>query len=272
MLAEKGFKVFAGIRKQEDAEKLEQENSEIIPVFIDVTSQESICNAFAQISERTEGQGLWGLVNNAGIAVAGPMEFLPIDKLRLQLEINVIGQMAVTQAFMPLVRKTSGRIINISSISGFTAFPFKGAYCASKHAIEALSDSLRRELRPWGIKVSIIEPGVIKTPIWEKSMNLVDDMVQQMPEAAEKHYGTVYKNLLGRTMQRVEKKGANPEEVAKAIIHALTDKKPKIRYLIGKDAKFLSKLIQLPDSIIDWFICKRVGLDKCDFMLTPKTD
>ena len=265
-LAKKGFHVFAGVRKQEDAENLKIENPDITPIFIDVTNQDSVNGAFNKISEITADKGLYGLVNNAGIAVAGPLEFLPIDRLRLQLEINVIGQISVIQKMLPLIRKGQGRIINISSIAGFTAFPFKGAYAASKFAVEALSDSLRRELRPWKIPISIVEPGVIKTPIWQKSINLVEEIVAEMPPEAEKYYGAVYRNLLERTLKRVERSGSDPEQVAKAILHALTSKKPKTRYLVGQDAHFLSKILtKLPDSLIDTFICKRVGLDKCEF-------
>lgn len=270
-LAKNGFQVLAGVRKEEDAENLRAENLNITPVFIDVTNQDSINDAFNKVSEIIVDGGLYGLVNNAGIAVAGPLEFLPIDKLRLQLEINVIGQVAVTQKMLPLIRKgpekiITGRVVNISSIAGFTAFPFNGAYAISKFAVEALSDTIRRELKPWKIPVSIIEPGVIKTAIWEKSINLVEETVAQMPPEAEKYYGVVYKNLLERTMKRVERNGAAPEEVAKAILHALTSKKPKTRYLVGKDADFLRYfLTKLPDKLVDTFICKRVGLDKCEF-------
>lgn len=262
-VAQKGFQVLAGVRKQEDADKLIAENLDIIPIFIDVASQDSINTAAEQISAIVGENGLYGLVNNAGIAVAGPVEFLPIDRLRFQLEVNVIGQVNITQKMLPLIRKGGGRIINISSIAGFTAFPFKGAYAASKHAIEALSDSLRRELRPWRIPVSIIEPGVIKTPIWEKSINLVEDIIKEMPQEAGKYYGKVYKKLLKRTVKLVERKGALPEEVAEAILHALTSKRPKTRYLVGKDAYFLAYcLTKLPDRAIDSVICERIGLNK----------
>jgi NAD(P)-dependent dehydrogenase (short-subunit alcohol dehydrogenase family) len=265
-LANAGFSVIAGVRKQEDAESLKSLHEAIVPVFIDVTNNDSINTAFNQISEIVGESGLYGIVNNAGVAIAGPLEFLPIDRLRQQMEINVIGQINVTQHALPLIRKAQGRIVNISSIAGFTAFPFKGAYAASKFAIEALSDSLRRELTPWKIPVSVIEPGVIKTPIWEKSINLVEDIVSEMPPQAEKYYGSVYRNLLGRTLNRVNKKGASPSQVAKAILHALTAKCPKTRYLVGKDAHFLSYcLTKFPDNLIDAFICKRVGLDKCEF-------
>lgn len=264
ILAEKGFFVLAGVRKEKDAQNLKSFNSNIIPVFIDVTDQESIFGAAEKVIEITGDSGLYALINNAGIVVAGPVEFLPIDRLRLQLETNVIGQVNVTQNFLPLIRKGKGRIINISSIAGFTAFPFKGAYAASKFAIEALSDSLRRELSPWKIPVSVIEPGIIKTPIWEKSINLVKDIITEMPPQAEKFYGSVYKNLIGRTVKRVERCGTSPEEVSKVILHALTSKKPKTRYLVGNDASFLRYcLTKLPDNFVDKFICKRVGMNKC---------
>ena len=263
-LAEKGFQIIAGVRKQEDANKLKAKTSGIITVFLDVANQQSINEAACKVEEIVGDEGLYGLINNAGIAVAGPVEFLPIDRLRLQLEVNVVGQINVTQKFLPLIRKGQGRIINISSIAGFTAFPFKGAYAASKHALEALSDSLRRELKPWKIPVSIIEPGIIKTPIWEKSINLVEEIIKEMPKEAEKYYGDVYSELLDRTMKRVDECGAAPEQVANALAHALTSKCPKTRYLVGKDACFLSYcLTRLPDRVIDHVICGRAGLNKC---------
>lgn len=261
--AEKGFIVFAGVRKEEDAEKLRAENTNIIPIIIDVINQDSISNAFNKISEITGDSGLYAIVNNAGIVVAGPVEFLPLDKLRLQLEINVIGQISVIQHFLPLIRKARGRIINISSIAGFTAFPFKGAYAASKFAIEALSDSLRRELKPWNIPVSIVEPGVIKTPIWGKSIALVKDIIKEMPEQCEQYYGNIYKKMLKSIVKSVDKKGTSPQKVANAILHALTEEIPRTRYLVGKDAYFLSGLVRLPDKIVDWYMCKKIGLDKC---------
>lgn len=264
-LSKEGFKVIAAVRKTSDAENIKIENPLIAPILIDVNDIDSIKKAALLTDEMTCGEGIFALINNAGIAVAGPVEFLPVERLRLQLETNVIGQIAVTQKFLPLIRKGCGRIVNISSISGFTAFPFKGAYAASKFAMEALSDSLRRELKPWQVPVSIIEPGIIKTPIWEKSINMVEDIVSEMPPEAEKYYGSVYRNLLCRIMRKVEQKGADPSEVYSAIRHALVSKQPKIRYLVGKDAKFLSGLITLPDRIVDWFICRRAGLCDCEF-------
>jgi len=264
MLAEKGFKVFAGVRKDADAQELTRKN--ITPVFIDVNDHVTVDNAFSVISQKTCCEGLYGLVNNAGVAVAGPLEFLSIDRLRFQLETNVIGQVKVTQTFLPLIRKGKGRIINISSIAGFTAFPFKGAYCASKHAMEAVSDSLRRELSPWKIPVCSIEPGIIRTNIWERSMNLLEESVNEMPEQAKKYYYPFYECLVEKTRKKVEKRAISPEFVAEAVFKALSVKNPKPRYLVGKDAKFLNFIKFLPDVFLDRCICAKTGMNqiKCE--------
>ncbi len=249
MLADRGFTVFAGVRKERDAGDLEGEN--IIPVFIDVNDSALVGESFLRISETVQESGLYGLVNNAGIAVAGPVEFLPLEKLRLQLETNVIGQVTVIQAFLPLIRQAKGRIVNISSIAGFSAFPFKGAYCASKHAFEAISGSLRRELRHWGIPVSIIGPGIIKTPIWERSLELFNETMREMSPEARKYYGDYCEPLIERTRKRVDKTAIPPERVTKAILRALTDKNPRTRYLVGRDAFFLNLMRFLPDKVLD---------------------
>ncbi len=243
MLKEKGFTVFGGGRD-----------------FMDVNDDNAVKKVCAQISEETGENGLYGLVNNSGIAVAGPMEFLPIEKLRHQLETNVIGQVRVTQAFLPLIRKGRGRIVNISSIAGFTAFPFKGAYAASKFALEAISDSLRRELMPWNIPVSVIEPGIIKTPIWDRSLELFNQTICEMIDDAGKYYGDYCDPLIERTRKKVEKMAAPPEEVTEAIYKALSSKNPKTRYLVGKDAQMLNLLRVLPDKILDKIICSHLKL------------
>ncbi len=264
ILAEKGFKVFAGVRKQSDADKLASEN--ITPVFIDVNDHNSVDKAYNEISEKISQTGLWGLVNNAGIAVAGPLEFLPIEKLRLQMETNVIGQVKVTQAFLPLLRKAKGRILNISSIAGFTAFPFKGAYCASKHAIEAITDSLRRELSPWKIHVCSIEPGIIRTNIWQSSMSLLEESINSMPEKAKQYYYPFYEVLIEKTRKKVEKNAIPPEHAAEVIYKALTTQNPRPRYLVGNDARFLNMIKFLPDIFLDRCICSKTGINeiKCD--------
>lgn len=258
MLAENGFTVFAGVRKEQDALDIKREN--IIPVFIDVTDERLVGEAFGTIEETVGESGLYALVNNAGIAVAGPMEFLPIEKLRHQLEINVIGQVRVTQTFLPLVRKAHGRIVNISSIAGFTAFPFKGAYSASKHAFEAVSDSLRRELKQWDIQVSLVQPGIVKTPIWNRSLELFSQTICEMDEYARNYYGNYCDPLIEKMKKKVEKLAIPSERVAESVFKALNDKNPKTRYLVGKDAHLLNLLRFLPDKILDGILCSHLKL------------
>ena len=166
-----GFRVFAGIRKAVDGDSLRQRASErLVPVRLDVSDQMEIDEAARHIIQALGGHGLAGLINNAGIVVGGMLEFLPLEALRRQLEVNVVGQIAVTQALLPSLRKARGRIVNIGSVAGLISSPFTGAYSASKFALEALTDSLRMELRPWKIHVSLIEPGFIQTPILKKSV------------------------------------------------------------------------------------------------------
>ena len=170
-----GFTVFAGVRKDSDAEKLKQKASpRLTPIFLDVTDPESIASAVKIVTQIVGDRGLFGLVNNAGISIPSPLELIPIAEFQQQMQVNVTGQLAVTQAFLGLLRLRKGRIVNMGSISGRSATPFLGAYNISKFALEGFTDVLRMELRPWGISVSIIEPGAIATPIWEKSFASVD--------------------------------------------------------------------------------------------------
>jgi NAD(P)-dependent dehydrogenase (short-subunit alcohol dehydrogenase family) len=245
-----GFTVFAGVRKKEDGAALQAVASDrLTPLIIDVTKQATITTAAAAITK--SGIPLVGLVNNAGIAAAAPMEFVPINELRNQLEVNVVGQVAVVQAVMPLLRAATGRIVNVTSIGGLIAGPMLGPYHASKYALEALTDTMRIELAPWGIHVTAIEPGQIATPIWSTAAGRADRMLESMsPEAAE---------LYGRSMagarasaKNAEANGASPEKVADAIVHALTAARPKTRYLVGRDAKLIARVVRrLPDRTRD---------------------
>lgn len=256
-----GYQVFAGVRRNADGEQLRRKTSaRLTPLLLDVTDEASIMAAANTVSATLNTVGLVGLVNNAGITVAGPLEILPIAELRKQLEVNVIGQIAVTQAFLPLLRKAQGRVINIGSDSGKISIPLRGAYCASKFALEALTDALRMELRPWGIEVSIIEPGIVKTPIWDKSIALGEDMWSKLPSEAHKFYSSaVYATI--NTVNKLSKNGSSAEVVAKAVVQALTAKKPKTRYVVGLHAQisiWLSKL--LPDRLQDKLIIQYFGL------------
>ncbi len=180
-----GFTVFAGVRKPADAERVDAAGSERLRALeLDVTDADSVAAAAEKVREATAGTGLAALVNNAGIAVTAPLEFVPIDELRNQLEVNVIGQVAVTQALLPGLRAARGRIVNVSSIGGRIGLPLAGPYAASKFALEAISDSLRRELRHLGVKVVVIEPGGVKTPIWDKGTDTADAMLAKAPPEA----------------------------------------------------------------------------------------
>jgi len=258
LLAEQGFQVFAGYRNPADAEQLKAVHDNIEPIALDVTQLESIQAASAQLETKLQGQGLSGLVNNAGIAVGGPLEFLPIESLRLQMEVNVIGLVALTQAMIPLLRAAKGRIVNMGSIAGLSALPFVGPYSASKHALEALTDALRIELRPWNIQVAIIEPGVIDTPIWEKSLKTATTLEPHFPPKMRELYGRVLEILKTET-QKAGQRGIPPEHVAKAVIHALTSSRPRTRYLIGRDAHLRVLFNHLPDRWQDWIIIKKAG-------------
>jgi NAD(P)-dependent dehydrogenase (short-subunit alcohol dehydrogenase family) len=242
-----GFKVFAGLRSKKAAKELTQiASDQLKPLMLDITESQSIDSAAHIVSS----ENLYGLVNNAGIAVLGPLEFLPLEKIRNQFEVNLFGHIAVTQAFLPFLRRSGGRIINMSSVSGLIAFPFSGPYASSKFAIEAFSDSLRRELRPWNIPVSLIEPGNIKSPIWEKSFHAARSAEESFPPEAEKYYGKRFMDT-----KRIVEKAGEPSAVAEAVLQALTAKRPKTRYVVGLDARKYAILKRLlPDWILDKFI------------------
>jgi NAD(P)-dependent dehydrogenase (short-subunit alcohol dehydrogenase family) len=254
-LAGLGFDVLAGVRSDADAERLSV--GAIAPLRIDVADQASIDAAAASAPSP-----LAGLVNNAGIAISGPLEYIPIDELRRQLEVNVIGQVAVTQAFLPRIREGLGRIVNISSIGGRFALPMVGPYAASKFAIEAISDSLRRELRPWGIHVVAIEPGAIITPIWEKSGQAAEGLIARMPDEAHERYSDVIDAVRAEAAKRATE-GTSAAEVAKAVGVALTASRPKARYLVGRDAKMRARMTWLlPDRVLDAAVARALGQRK----------
>jgi len=256
-----GFRAFAGVRKDADAERLKQQASgRLTPLLLDVTDANSIASAAATIREALGEAGLAGLVNNAGVSFPGPLEFLPIEQLRQQLEVNVIGQIAVTQAFMPLLRKGRGRIVNIGSIGGKMATPFLGAYNASKFAMEALTDALRQELRPWGMHVSIVEPGSIATRIWEKGQAAGDELEKTLPAQGMALYGATF-SAMREAAREFEKRGIPPDEVAKFVEHALTARTPKTRYLVGFDAQVQRVIARVaPDRIRDRLVAQQLKL------------
>lgn len=259
-LEAQGYRVFAGVRRAEDGAALLQEASGTLqPLLLDVCDGESVAAAVRQVAAVLGGTGLSGLVNNAGISVAGPLEFLPLEDLRRQLEVNVIGQVAVTQACLPLLRQARGRIVMISSTSGLFALPFLGPYAASKFALEALSDSLRVELRPWGMAVIVVEPGAIATPIWEKSLAEADAMRTRLPAQAEGYYHQVMEGTRAYA-QKAEERGLPAEAVARVVAQALTARRPRARYqVVGTGSAVLFRLVRLvPTPLRDWLVARRL--------------
>lgn len=230
-----GWRVFAGVRNEQDAESIAAEGSDrLTPVIVDVTDSASIDLCRERVEAAAPG-GVHGLVNNAGAAHVGPLEFMPLEDLRRQLEVNFVGHVAMTQALIPSLRKTRGRIVNITSVGGLVATPFFGPYCASKYAFEAVSDCLRVELRPWGIETIAIEPGSIKTEIWESGAEIFAKLRERLaPEAIE-----LYEKGLEATAKASAQTGARgipADHAAEVIERALTAKRPRARYLIGRDA------------------------------------
>lgn len=253
-LVRHGFQVFAGVRRKEDGEALRRHDARLVPLPLDVTDERSVRAACDLVEAAVTGAGLAGLVNNAGIAVAGPLEALPLDALRRQLEVNVVGQVAVTQTFLPLLRRGHGRIVNIGSIAGRAAMPFMGAYSASKYALEAVTDALRLELRPWGIRVSIIEPGAIATPIWEKSGREAAALEAGLSADMRERYAPAVVGVK-EAVRRAAVRAIPPAAVAAAVRHALTARWPKTRYVVGWDAKIRALMVKiLPDRVTDWLL------------------
>jgi NAD(P)-dependent dehydrogenase (short-subunit alcohol dehydrogenase family) len=243
-LARTGREVFAGVRTGADAERLRGQGVE--PVVLDVTDPASIAAA----AERLEGAALHGLVNNAGIAVSMPLEFLPLAELRRQLEVNLVGQVAVTQAFLPHLREGRGRIVNVGSIAGYSALPFLGAYAASKHALEAVTDVLRIELHPFGIEVVIVEPGSIATPMWRKGAEGFQRLAADMPADLGRLYGGRME-AFRRAAAAAAQRGEPADNVAEVVERALTAERPKTRYLVGRDARRRAQVERLPDRLRD---------------------
>ena len=259
----RGFRVFATVRSEVDAAALRRQASErLVPVMIDVTDTEMIAAAAETVGQSLSCQKtpLAGLVNNAGIVVAGPLEILPIENLRRQLEVNVIGQMAVTRAFLPLLRSAAGRIVNIGSLNGAVAPPYMGAYSASKYALEALSDALRAELRPWGIRVSIVEPDSTATPIWEKSFAAADRMAEGVSAQAMELYRANL-DTFREAVEQIARNSMPVERVVRAVVHALTARRPKVRYFITWQTRFSFKALKMvPDRLRDWILRRQLGL------------
>lgn len=260
VLIEHGFRVFGSVRKTQDAERLQAEfGAAFTPLIFDITDESKVNAAAQQVREQLKGETLLGLVNNAGVAVPAPLILQPIDDFRHQIEVNLTGALIVTQAFVPLLgtdrslKGKPGRILNISSVGGRNGGPFIGAYSASKHALEGLSESLRRELMLYGIDVIIVGPGAVATPIWDK--------------AEAEDIGPYHETEYAEGLKRIQKymitegrKGYPPEKVGEIVLHALTTDNPRVRYAVvpgNPIMLFIQSL--LPKRMIDNIIAKNLG-------------
>ncbi|WP_424214051.1 SDR family oxidoreductase [Streptomyces sp. BI20] len=254
-LARVGFRVRAGVRRVEDAERLAAAGvPNLTPVILDVTDEDGIAKVLDTIAEEEPEGGLFGLVNNAGIAVTAPLECVDSALLRRQLDTNVVGQLAVIRAALPLLRAgdTPGRIVNVTSGLGNVALPYMGAYAAAQFAKEALSDSLRRELAPFGISVSVVQPGAITTPIWDKMALEAGRTLESAPAPVAALYRQSFRRFLEENEHSARTGGLTPDHVARTILRALVSPRPRTRYGVGKDAtggRLLSRL--LPDRAVD---------------------
>ena len=251
---DKGYFVFGSVRKKIDAEKLQQQfSNNFKPLLFDVTDDKAIANAVLEVQHIIGDNGLAGLVNNAGIAVSGPMQHVPIEKIEHQLNVNVLGVIRVTQAFLPLLgavenySHSPGRIIQISSVSGTISAPFMGPYSASKYALEAISDALRRELSIFGIKVVVIQPGPIQSEIWDK--------INDEPEYPETYYAPILKKRK-KLVQKSGEQAIPAIAVAEKIWSGMELKNPKTRYLVDKAAWKMKIYQKLPDKIMDNAVTK----------------
>lgn len=255
VLTGQGVRVFGSVRKAADADRLKQEfGDRFVPLIFDVTDEAAVRAAAEQVRVALDGEPLMGLVNNAGVAVAGPLLHLPIADFRQQIEVNLTGVVATTQAFAPLLRgDRAGRIVNISSVGGKNGSPFMGPYNASKFALEGLSESLRRELMLFGIDVIVVAPGAVATPIWGKAK----------PEDIEPYRDTPFYPALQKVHAFMTASGASglaPEVIGEAVAKALTTAKPKVRYTVAPNPVMTFMMANLPRRMVDNMVGKRLGI------------
>lgn len=252
MLDEQGFHVFAGVRRRVDADALERQASErLTPIHLEVTDDESIQAARELVEQAVGPDGLAGLVNNAGSTVPCPVEYLPMEEFRHQLEVNLFGPFALVKTFLPLLEKGCGRIVNVTSAGGRIAIPYMATYSASKFGLEGLSDTLRMELGRLGMHVSVVEPGGVATSMRGKLIRDTERWVGSFPTAGRERYGKLVETMARRVDAHSEH-GSPPEVIARAILHALTSRRPKTRYAVGAGAKRLLALRRiLSDRMVD---------------------
>ena len=259
-LAEAGWTVLAGVRDPAAGESLQAQapTGLIVPVILDVTDEAQVARAAEIVEQQTGPTGLDALVNNAGIGIGGPLELVSAEDLRRQFDVNVFAQVAVTKAMLPALRRAHGRIAFVSSIGGRVAMAFTAPYAASKHAIEAFGDALRVELRSSGVQVTLIEPGSVSTPIWDKSRAESDKV--KVPPELQREYGHV-PAAMDKVLADTERRGVPPEQVADTILRALTSSRMKSRYVVGRDAKAMLIVKRLlPDHLFDVLARRALGV------------
>lgn len=257
-LARDGYTVYAGTRKAADAERLAALHPNLRAIALDVTDDAAIASAVERIA--SDGVPLFATINNAGVATGGPLEYLPIASLRAQFEVNVFGAIALSQATLPLLRASRGRIVMIGSIAGRLAAPFLGPYGASKAALASLTDSLRMELAGSGVAVSLFEFAAVKTPIWAKGRALKEQLVQSLPPEAYRRYERVIE-AIGHQLDHEERVGIDPSLVAAALAGSLASERPRARYLLGAQARMQAVIAVLPAPVRDRLIRKAMHLD-----------
>lgn len=258
-LASMNYRVFAGVREVGQAKRLSAIGSNVVPVVLDITDSGSVESAASAVKDALGTEGLDGLVNNAGKIVQGPLELLSMEEIKRQFDVNVFGQIAVTQAFLPLLRKSGGRIVNIGAVTGKTAMPYIGALSASKHALEAVSDALRVELEPWRIHVSHIDPAALGTDIFAKAGAEARHSLNRVPEEKRK----LYEKAIAAVNASFAKQPLSSADVAAvAIVHALSSPRPQTRYAVGKGARLVVMLSHLPDRLKDRLLKGSLGLAK----------
>jgi NAD(P)-dependent dehydrogenase (short-subunit alcohol dehydrogenase family) len=255
-MARRGYRVLAGVRRPEDGEEVRALSPDRIePVMLDVTDLDAI----AALPDLVGGE-LAGLVNNAGMANAGPLEYLPVEEIKNQLDVMLLAPFALTKALLPALKAARGRVVMIGSIGGRTSLPFMGPYNAAKAGIDGFASSLRQELEPFGVHVALVEPGAIKTRIWQKGIDAGEKLRDSLPAEGRRDYGDRI-DRMAKAAADSERRGVPPEKVVKVVVHALTDPKPKTRYLVGVDARVQAGLrAALPDRALDRVLGRLSGL------------
>jgi len=257
-LAEQGYHVFAGVRRASDGRELEAFHPGLQSVILDVTEEKTVTDVAEFLGEELGERGLGGLINNAGIAQVGPLEYLGQEQWHHQLDVNVLGAVAVTREMLPLVRRGSGRLIFVGSIGGRLAPPLLGPYCASKFALEGLTEALRHELRPWGIPVVLLVPGTVRTAIWSKTRDQVDALSRQVPAEALERYRAFFQQL-SRSVDQQQRNGLDVDVVTRSALRAMTAAKPRPRYVIGAEAHMVEFLTRMLPSRIKGPVVARVA-------------